>query len=80
MASYFYLQVHVEKAVISTHELTQPRSPKKEILLLEDSYFKGPGTVSDNTYDGSIMLYNDSCSSRDLEDRLQVCVFGSRDH
>ncbi|XP_055825977.1 structural maintenance of chromosomes flexible hinge domain-containing protein GMI1 [Solanum dulcamara] len=75
------IEVHVEKAVISTHEPTQPRSPMKEILLLEDSYFKGRGTVSDNTYDGSIMLFNDSCSSRDLEDRLKklgddICRYG----
>lgn len=70
--------MHVEKAVIRTHELTRPRSPKKEIQLLEDSNGKGPETVCHNTFDGRIMIFNDSCASVDLEDRLQVCVFVSR--
>ncbi|PHT53341.1 hypothetical protein CQW23_07803 [Capsicum baccatum] len=66
------IEVHVEKAVISTHEVTQPRSPKKEILLLEDSCsLKGPETVYDNPYDRSIMLFKDSCASMDLENRQQ---------
>ena len=64
-----YLQVHVEKAVI------QPRSPKKEILLLEESNGKGPETVCHDSYDGRIMIFNDSCASMVLEDRQQVCIF-----
>ncbi|MCE5167153.1 hypothetical protein HAX54_039645, partial [Datura stramonium] len=45
-------KMHVEKAAISMREVTQPRSPNKEIQLLEDSYsLKGPETVYDNTYD-----------------------------
>ncbi|CAN4089555.1 unnamed protein product [Withania somnifera] len=76
------IEVHVEKAVISKHEVTQPRSVKKEILLLEDSYsLEVPGTVYDNTYDGSIMLFKDSCASMDLEERVQklgddICRYG----
>ncbi|KAJ8554297.1 hypothetical protein K7X08_024975 [Anisodus acutangulus] len=74
--------VHVEKAVNSTHEITQPSSLNKEILLLEDSYFlKGPGTAYDNNYDGSILPFKGSCASVDLEDRLQnldddICRYG----
>ncbi|KAK4350967.1 hypothetical protein RND71_030280 [Anisodus tanguticus] len=76
------IEVHVEKAVKSTHEITQPSSPNKEILLLEDSYYlKGPGTAYDNTYDGSILPFKDSRASVDLEDRLQnlgddICRYG----
>ncbi|KAH0688172.1 hypothetical protein KY284_018725 [Solanum tuberosum] len=75
------IEVHVEKAVIRTHELTRPRSPKKEIQLLEDSNGKGPETVCHNTFDGRIMIFNDSCASVDLEDRLQklgddICRYG----
>ncbi|KAJ8536892.1 hypothetical protein K7X08_035293 [Anisodus acutangulus] len=76
------IEVHVEKAVKSTHEITQPSSPSKEILLLEDSYYlKGPGTAYDNTYDGSILPFKDSRASVDLEDRLQnlgddICRYG----
>ncbi|XP_049349124.1 structural maintenance of chromosomes flexible hinge domain-containing protein GMI1 [Solanum verrucosum] len=75
------IEVHVEKAVICTHELTQPRSPKKEILLLEDSNGKGPETVCHNTFDGRIMIFNNSCASMHLEDRLQklrddICRYG----
>ncbi|KAK4734712.1 hypothetical protein R3W88_008973 [Solanum pinnatisectum] len=75
------IEVHVEKAVIRTHELTQPRSPKKEIMLLEDSNGKGPEMVCHNTFDGRRMIFNDSCASMDLEDRLQklvddICRYG----
>ncbi|KAM3248070.1 putative protein isoform X1 [Capsicum annuum] len=65
--------VQVDKVVINTHEVTQPRSPKKEILLLEDSYsLKGPGMVYDNPNDGSIMLFKDSCAFMDLENRQKL--------
>ncbi|KAF3613534.1 hypothetical protein FXO38_36185 [Capsicum annuum] len=65
--------VQVKKVVISTHEVTQPRSPKKDFLLLQDSYsLKGPGTVYDDPYDRSIMVFKDSCASMDLETRQQL--------
>ncbi|XP_027771413.1 structural maintenance of chromosomes flexible hinge domain-containing protein GMI1-like [Solanum pennellii] len=69
------IEVHVEKAVI------QPRSPKKEILLLEESNGKGPETVCHDSYDGRIMIFNDSCASMVLEDRQQklgddICRYG----
>ncbi|CAN4085710.1 unnamed protein product [Withania somnifera] len=76
------IKVHVEKAETSTCEVTQPRSPKKELLLLEDSYsLKGPGSVHDNTYDGSIILFKDSFAPMDLENIRQklgddICRYG----
>ncbi|XP_059304587.1 structural maintenance of chromosomes flexible hinge domain-containing protein GMI1 isoform X2 [Lycium ferocissimum] len=69
------IEVHVEKAINSEHQITQPRRLNKEIMLLEDSSsLKGPGTIYDNTYDGSIVPFKDSCASVDLEDRLQNLV------
>nr|XP_016460857.1 PREDICTED: uncharacterized protein LOC107784267 isoform X4 [Nicotiana tabacum] len=69
------IEVHVEKAVNSEHEIPQPRNPKKK-LMLEDSYYsKAPEIVYDHTYDdfsdGSILLLKDPCASAELEGRLQ---------
>ncbi|TMW94666.1 hypothetical protein EJD97_009952, partial [Solanum chilense] len=44
------IEVHVEKAV------NQPKSSKKQILLLGDSNGKGPETVCHDNSDGRIMI------------------------